>query len=83
MLAAIGVIIIAKQLPVALGEDNKGAPLVLLSKIPQFIREANPVIDHEYTRSPISLPISVQLRDGRVERVAVEGTELAVFRPRP
>jgi MFS superfamily sulfate permease-like transporter len=44
MLAAIGVIIIAKQVPVALGEDNRGAPLVLLSKIPQFIREANPAI---------------------------------------
>ena len=37
LLASIGVIIIAKQVPVTMGLGSEGAPLELLAKIPAFV----------------------------------------------
>jgi MFS superfamily sulfate permease-like transporter len=44
MLAAIGVIIVLKQLPVAVGQSAKGEPLEILRELPETMLNANPDI---------------------------------------
>jgi MFS superfamily sulfate permease-like transporter len=44
LLASIGVIIIAKQLPVVLGLGSEGEPLELLAEIPHFLANMNPYV---------------------------------------
>ena len=44
LLTAIGIIIMAKQFPIALGVRPDGKPLELIAKIPQFVMEMNPLI---------------------------------------
>ena len=44
LLAAIGVIIIAKQFPIVMGLSPEGTPLELLANVPTFVMEMNPVI---------------------------------------
>jgi MFS superfamily sulfate permease-like transporter len=44
LLTAIGVIIMAKQFPIALGVRPDGKPLELIAKIPQFVMEMNPLV---------------------------------------
>lgn len=44
LLASIGVIIIAKQLPITMGLGSEGAPLELLARIPEFVANMNPIV---------------------------------------
>jgi len=44
LLAAIGIIIMAKQIPVALGVSSKGSPLELIAALPSEFSHANPEI---------------------------------------
>lgn len=44
MLAAIGIIIVLKQLPITMGETIKGEPLEIMAELPEVFLHANPDI---------------------------------------
>ena len=44
LLAAIGIIIMAKQFPITMGESPHGSPLELIASIPHFIMNVNPIV---------------------------------------
>ena len=44
LLAAIGIIIMAKQFPITMGESPHGSPLELIASIPHFLMNMNPIV---------------------------------------
>ena len=81
MLAAVGIIIMVKQLPIMLGVSVEGEPLALLGRIPEIILQANPAIAFLGLLSLLILCVYPRLRMRHARLIPVPLVVLAVTIP--
>ncbi len=81
MLAAIGVIIMLKQLPIAMGESAQGEPLEILRELPGMVLNANPEITLIGAVSLLILFGMPRLKSKRLRRIPAPLVVLLVAVP--
>jgi len=81
MLAAIGVIIMLKQLPIAMGESAQGEPLEILRELPNMVLNANPEITLIGAASLLILFGMPLLKNKRLRRIPAPLVVLLVAVP--
>ena len=81
LLSAIGVIIMAKQFPVAMGLSPEGKPLELLANIPHFIMNMNPLVGIIGTMSLIIMFSFPLIKNPRLKMIPAPMIVLGVSVP--